>query len=240
MHSIATQSIQANISKVQGRLAESASAADRPLDAICLIGISKTQDIAAVRAAADGGLTHFGENYLQEALPKIVATRGLGLTWHYVGAIQANKTRDLAENFDWIHTVERLKVARRLSDQCPSGKVLNVCLQVNIDGDPNKSGVTPDAVDGLLQAASDLPNLQIRGLMTILDPQSDPAASYTRLQSLFANVRRPAPAVWDVLSMGMSSDYPAAIAAGATHVRVGTAIFGPRKPRKQTSSQPEG
>ena len=192
-----------------------------------------------MRTAASGGLMHFGENYLQEALPKIEATRTLGLTWHYVGAIQSNKTRDLAENFDWIHTVERLKVARRLNDQCPSGKVLNVCLQVNVDGDPNKSGVAPDAVDELLQAASDLPNLQIRGLMTILDPQSEPAASYQRLESLFAGVRRPVPAVWDTLSMGMSSDYPAAIAAGATHVRVGTAIFGPRKPRKHSNSQPE-
>ncbi len=239
MHSISTQSIQTNLSKVRGQLATSARAAGRPVAGICLIGISKTQDVTAVRAAAGGGLKHFGENYLQDALPKIEATRALGLTWHYVGAVQANKTRDLAENFDWIHTVERLKVARRLNDQCPPGKVLNVCLQVNIDGDPNKSGVAPDAVDDLLQAAGDLPNLQIRGLMTILDPQSEPAASYQRLQSLFAGLQSPAPAVWDVLSMGMSSDYPAAIAAGATHVRVGTAIFGPRKPRKQTSSQLE-
>ncbi len=232
MHSIATQSIQANIAKVRAQLAQAARASDRPVDEICLIGISKTQDTAAVRTAAEGGLKHFGENYLQEALPKIAATRALGLTWHYVGAIQSNKTRDLAENFDWIHTVERLKVARRLSDQCPPGKVLNVCLQVNVDGDPNKSGIAPDAVDDLLQAASDLPNLQIRGLMTILDPLSVPAASYRRLQTLFADLRSPAPAVWNALSMGMSSDYPAAIAAGATHVRVGTAIFGPRKPRK--------
>lgn len=199
--------------------------------------MTKTQSTDAVRAAAAAGLTDFGENYLQEALPKIEATRSLSLTWHYVGTIQSNKTRNLASCFDWIHTVERLQIARRLSQQCPAGKVLKLCLQVNVDGDPNKSGVAPEEVGALFEAAIGLPNLQIRGLMTILDPASEPVASYRRLQSLFCKLRQPVAGVWDTLSMGMSGDYAAAISAGATYVRIGTAIFGPRKPRQTASTR---
>lgn len=231
MHSISTQSIHDNIDHLTRQIATAAVAAGRQPSEVRLIAVSKTHSAEAVRAAAAAGLSDFGENYLQEALPKIEATRSLTLTWHYVGAIQSNKTRDLARHFDWIHTVERLKVARRLSEHCPSGKILQLCLQVNVDNDPNKSGVATDELDTLFAATVALPNLQIRGLMTILDPTSEPMASYQRLQTLFSKLRQPVTGVWDTLSMGMSGDYAAAIAAGATYVRIGTAIFGPRRPR---------
>lgn len=189
---------------------------------------SKTQTAGAVRSANAAGISHFGENYLQEAIEKVSDCADMPITWHFIGAIQGNKTRQVAEHFDWVHTVDRQKIAHRLNDQCPAGKRLNVCLQVNIDEDPNKAGVLPDQASGLLVSVRDLDNLNIRGLMTILHPQTDPADGYGRLSKLFQELGPHAQGQWDSLSMGMSGDCEAAIAAGATHVRVGTAIFGPR------------
>lgn len=220
-----------NLTSVRGQIAAAAAAASRDPASIKLLAVSKTQDIQAVQDALAAGQIDFGENYLQEAREKIVKLTGKGAVWHYIGAIQANKTRDLAQHFDWIHTLDREKIARRLNDQCPAGKRLNVCLQVNVDADPNKAGIAPADIASLLAATAGLENLRVRGLMTILDPRSEPLRSYNRLRELFADQVSAAGVEWDTLSMGMSGDFEAAIAAGATQVRVGTAIFGPRKLR---------
>ena len=220
-----------NLTSVREQIATAAAAAGRDPASIKLLAVSKTQDIQAVQDALTAGQIDFGENYLQEAREKIVKLTGKGAVWHYIGAIQANKTRDLAQHFDWIHTLDREKIARRLNDQCPAGKKLNVCLQVNVDADPNKAGIAPADIASLLAATAELENLRVRGLMTILDPRSEPLRSYNRLRELFADQVSTAGVEWDTLSMGMSGDFEAAIAAGATQVRVGTAIFGPRKLR---------
>lgn len=232
MQSISTTTdsndIARRVAAVEARICAAAQAAGRERPSVTLIAASKTQSTAAVQAAHAAGVAHFGENYLQEAIGKVSECAEMQITWHFIGAIQGNKTRQVAENFDWVHTVDREKIARRLNDQCPTGKRLNVCLQINIDEDPNKAGVLPDQASGLLDSVQGLDNLRIRGLMTILHPQTDPADGYGRLSRLFQELSPQAQGQWDSLSMGMSGDCEAAIAAGATHVRVGTAIFGPR------------
>ena len=195
-----------------------------------LLAVSKTKPAADIETAYAAGLTHFGENYLQEAVAKVQALAHLPLTWHFIGAVQSNKTRAIAENFHWVHTVDRAKIARRLSEQCPAGKTLNVCLQVNIDGDPAKAGVQPgDPIAKLLDEVANLSGLRVRGLMTILERAGDPLPSYRRVAALLEKLAARAPRPWDTLSMGMSNDYAQAIMAGATHVRIGTDIFGPRR-----------
>lgn len=203
-------------------------AAGRDPADIHLVAVSKTKPTAAIEEAYAAGLTDFGENYVQEATAKIRALAHLPLNWHFIGAIQSNKTRSIAENFQWVHTVDRSKIARRLSDQCPPGKILDACLQVNIDLDPAKAGVLPEHAAALLDEVARLPNLRVRGLMTILESAGDPLSSYQRLAALFADLAGHGQQSWDTLSMGMSRDYPQAIMAGATHVRIGTDIFGPR------------
>jgi len=222
------QSIALNIAAVRREIAAAAAACGRDPADIELVAVSKTQPAAAIRAAAAGGCRAFGENYPAEAAPKQDALEDLDVTWHYIGAIQSNKTRLIASRFAWVHTVSRTKIARRLSEHVPAGRRLNVCLQVNVDRDPNKAGVDPGDVAALLAEVGTLPNLQVRGLMTILHPASPPREGYGRLAELFHSLRDLAPAPWDTLSMGMSADYREAIAAGATHIRVGTAIFGER------------
>jgi len=225
-------SISENLARVRTGITEAAIAAGRDPSRITLIAVSKTKPAAAVVEALTAGQVHFGENYVQEAVAKIdeVAARAPQVTpiWHFIGAIQTNKTRDVAAHFHWVHTVSREKVARRLNDQRPDGPPLNVCLQVNVDGDPNKAGVPVQAAGELLARLEDLERLSLRGLMTILDPRTPPLEGYNRLRDCFENLAQRAPAGWDTLSMGMSGDYPAAIRAGATMVRVGTAIFGAR------------
>jgi len=223
-----SHSISKNAAATRARVAAAARAAGRDPATIHLVAVSKTMPATYVEAAYAAGLTEFAENYLQEAIGKIRALAHLPLTWHFIGKIQSNKTRPIAENFHWVHTVDRAKIARRLSDQCPPGRVLDVCLQVNIDQDPAKGGVMPAAAAKLLEEVSGLPDLRVRGLMTILDPDADPRSSYERLAALFRQLAPDAPTPWDTLSMGMSRDYPQAIMAGATHVRIGTDIFGPR------------
>ena len=226
------QSIKANLDTVQARITAACIVADRKPETVTLIAVSKTKPSSLVRAAAELGLEHFGENYLEEAVGKISETADLNLTWHFIGRIQSNKTRTIAEQFDWVHTLDRSKIARRLNEQCPAGKRLNVLLQINIDNDPAKAGVSADDAGQLLVELSRLPALRPRGLMTILSQQTDPGASYQSMAQLSARLATQLSGAqlhdWGTLSMGMSADLDAAIVAGATHIRIGTALFGAR------------
>lgn len=224
-------SIKANITKVLTQVSTAAQKYARDVGSIQIMAVSKTQNAAAVNAAAAAGLRHFGENYLQESLEKIAACSDQKLIWHFIGPIQSNKTRAIAEHFDWVHSVDREKILRRLSQQRPGDKTpLNVCLQVNISGEATKAGVTPEKLDELLLLAGELPQLRIRGLMAIPAPSDDFAeqkAACDALAALFAQARLKHPEL-DTLSMGMSADMEAAIAAGSNMLRIGTAIFGAR------------
>ncbi len=219
---------------VRGRLASAAGAAGRP--APVLLAVSKTQGAEAVRAAHAAGQRAFGENYVQEGVDKIEALADLrdDLEWHCIGPLQSNKTRPVAERFDWVQSVDRLKLAERLSDQRPADLApLNVCLQVNIDASPSKSGVAPADARALAEAVHRLPRLRLRGLMTIPDPAPDggaPHEAHRRARALFDELVA-AGLPLDTLSMGMSDDLDAAVAAGSTMVRVGSAIFGRRPAR---------
>lgn len=209
---------------------EACRSAGRSSREVTLIAVSKTRSPAEIAALADLGLSHFGENYLQEALPKLDALAGRALTWHFIGPLQSNKTREVAARFQWVHSVDRLKLARRLSDQRPDGlPPLEICLQVNIDHEDTKSGVSPAEVAALAHAVSELPRLRLRGLMAI--PRADAADgnrnAFRQLAMTLASLRSTIPGL-DTLSMGMSDDFPVAIEEGATHIRVGTALFGPR------------
>lgn len=228
-------SIPANLQLVQQALAAAAQAAGRDPHSVQLLAVSKTFGTDAVIDAADAGQKAFGENYLQEAVDKIAALQvlrpDLKLEWHFIGPLQSNKTRPAAEHFDWVHAVDRKKIAQRLSDQRPPDlPPLNICLQVNVSGEASKSGVTPAELPSLAQAVSQLPHVKLRGLMAIPEPaqteeeQRKPFAQLRQLQQELAALGIET----DTLSMGMSADMPAAIAEGATIVRIGTAIFGKR------------
>jgi pyridoxal phosphate enzyme (YggS family) len=225
------QKLPDRLQRVRQRIAAAAIACGRDPSAVTLIGVSKTQPATAVREAAEAGLADFGENYLQEALGKQEALADRALTWHFIGALQSNKTREVAGHFDWVHTVDREKIARRLAGQRPfHAPPLQVCLQVRLGQEDTKSGVDPPGLDALADAVAALPRLRLRGLMCIPPVEDDPARQrrwFAELRSLQERlVARGHPL--DVLSMGMSGDFELAIAEGATHVRVGTAIFGPR------------
>jgi pyridoxal phosphate enzyme (YggS family) len=225
--------IAANIQQVRERIARACAASQRPVQSVTLLTVSKTFSSEAVRAAFAAGERHFGENYVQEALDKIDALADLRsqIAWHLIGPLQSNKTREVARHFDWVHSVDRLKIAQRLSEQRPPDLPrLNICLQVNVSGEASKSGVAPDELAALAHAVSALPRLALRGLMSIPQPMDDPAqqaAPHRRLRELLAHLQQQGVAL-DTLSMGMSADLEAAIAEGATMVRVGTAIFGQR------------
>ncbi len=225
-------SIRENLEKLSLRIAAACEDCGRDPAEVTLIGVSKTKPAADVEAAADLGLRDFGENYVDEAVKKITAVNAPDLTWHFIGRIQSNKTRAIAEHFDWVHTVERARIANRLDSQRAGRAPLSVLIQINADDDPNKAGVAPDAVMALAEEIKSLPNLRLRGLMTILSQQTDPGSGYKSVAQLFHQIgdaleptHRPH---WDTLSMGMTADFEHAIAAGATHVRVGTALFGAR------------
>ena len=228
-------SISARLDHVRQAIAAAARAAARPPESVWLIAVSKTFGPDAVIAAADAGQRMFGENYLQEALDKKLAVAAarpdLALEWHFIGPIQSNKTRPIAENFDWVHAVDREKIAQRLSDQRPAHLLpLQICLQVNVSGEDSKSGISPAELLPLARAVSAMPHLQLRGLMAIPEPTEDAEhqrAPFIQLRQLAQQLRE-AGIQTDTLSMGMSSDMAAAIAEGATMVRVGTAIFGQR------------
>ncbi|KAB2929685.1 MAG: YggS family pyridoxal phosphate-dependent enzyme [Candidatus Contendobacter sp.] len=217
---------------VRDRLRAAERRFQRPSDAVRLLAVSKTQPAAAVAAMAAAGQTCFGENYVREALDKMAELTALALEWHFIGPIQANKTRPIAERFAWVHSVDRLKIAERLSAQRPESlPPLNVCLQVNIDREPTKHGLDPMEVGEIGIAVVALPRLRLRGLMAIPAPAADFAAqrqAFARLRILQEQLAAAGLAL-DTLSMGMSDDLEAAIAEGATLVRVGTALFGPRR-----------
>jgi PLP dependent protein len=221
-----------NLQSVHQRIAAACALAQRPVNEVTLLAVSKTFGPDAVREAHACGQMAFGENYIQEAVEKIEMLRDLPLQWHCIGPIQSNKTRLVAAHFAWAHTVDRLKTAQRLSEQRPASMPpLQVCLQVNIDGGSTKSGVAPQDVLALAREVAALPGLQLRGLMTIPEPAADFAAQkavHQRTRALFDELRREGLAI-DTLSMGMTADLEAAIAAGSTMVRIGTAIFGGRK-----------
>ncbi len=220
-----------NLALISDLLAVTAREAGRDPDTVNLLAVSKKQPLDKILAAAAAGQRNFGENFVQEGLEKIQATAAEGLTWHFIGHLQSNKTRAVAENFDWVHTIDKLKIATRLSNQRPpEHPPLNVCLQVNVDEEESKSGVSVDALPELAAACSELPNLRLRGLMCLPAIRQD----FEAQREPFAKLRELAEALgrsgitMDTLSMGMSDDFRAAIFEGATIVRIGTALFGER------------
>ncbi|MBJ7314117.1 YggS family pyridoxal phosphate-dependent enzyme [Rugamonas sp. CCM 8940] len=235
--------IAQNLQAIASTIVATAREAGRGADSVRLLAVSKTFGAEAVLEAVRAGQRAFGENYLQESLDKIVAVRaGLAaqpaeqaaaaaLEWHFIGPIQSNKTRPIAEHFDWVHTVEREKIAQRLSEQRPDGMApLNICLQVNISGEASKSGVAPAELAELARRVAALPKLRLRGLMAIPEPSEDYSAqraAFAQLRQLYEQLRADGLAL-DTLSMGMSADLRAAVVEGATIVRVGSAIFGAR------------
>ena len=217
-----------NIGQVRQRIRAAADAVQRDASSIHLLAVSKTKPAQAVREAYAAGMCDFGENYLQEALGKQAELTDLPLSWHFIGPIQSNKTRAIAEHFAWVHSVDRLKIAQRLSEQRPADlPPLNICIQVNVSGEASKSGCTPADLPALATAISALPRLKLRGLMAIPEPTEDRAeqdAAFATVRDLQASLNL----ALDTLSMGMSHDLESAIAQGATWVRIGTALFGAR------------
>ncbi len=219
------------VNQVRNRIRQAAAAAGRDPASVTLVAVTKTQTAESIRAAAMAGVTDFGESYLQEASAKMPLLADLPLCWHFIGGIQSNKTRAIAERFDWVHSVDRLSIARRLSEQRPyHARPLNLCIQVELVPEPNKGGVRPEETGALAAAAAALPRVHLRGLMCVPPPQPDAAAE----RALFARLRRLKEELnanglkLDTLSMGMSGDFESAIAEGATLVRIGTALFGSR------------
>lgn len=226
-----TQNLAENLRNVRARLARAAAGCGRNVDSVTLLAVSKSQPPESVAALADLGQAHFGENYLQEALPKLEQLATRRLTWHFIGQLQSNKTRPVAEHFDWVHTVDRLRIAERLSAQRPfHAAPLKVCVQVHIGGEASKGGAEPEAVAELVAAVRTLPRLELRGLMCLPPPEEEPARQRAWLGQLRELRDRvdPGRALLPDLSMGMSADLESAVAEGSTVVRVGTALFGPR------------
>ena len=229
--------ILSNLQATREAVAKATIEAHRAVSDVHLLAVSKTFPAESIREAYQGGQRAFGENYLQEALDKMALLNDLPLEWHFIGPIQSNKTRPIAENFAWVHGVDRLKVAQRLSEQRPANlPLLNICLQVNVSGEESKSGVAMDEAAQLAQEISCLPHLKLRGLMSIPAPASDETeqrVAFAKMRVLLAQLNERSMSL-DTLSMGMSHDFPAAIKEGATIVRVGTAIFGVREYGEKT------
>ncbi|WP_346838472.1 YggS family pyridoxal phosphate-dependent enzyme [Microbulbifer sp. SAOS-129_SWC] len=228
------EDITENLNRVRERIVTACAESGRDPQSVTLLAVSKTRPAGDLRVACAAGQRDFGENYLQEALEKQAQLSDLPIVWHFIGPLQSNKTRAVAEHFDWMHSVDRLKIAQRLSAQRPAGLApLNICLQVNIDAEQSKSGAPPAEVAALAQAVAALPNLRLRGLMAIPAPRPDPALQcqpFERMAALLQDLREQLPEQpLDTLSMGMSADMAAAIAGGATIVRIGTDIFGARQ-----------
>lgn len=240
--------IPTHLAQVNQRIRRALQQCGRPADGARLLAVSKTRPAADLRVAFAQGQRCFGENYLQEALEKQQQLKDLAIEWHFIGPVQSNKTRAIAENFDWVHSVDRAKIAVRLNDQRPPHlPALNICLQVNLDGEPSKSGVLLAELDTLLAGLEQLPRVRVRGFMAIPAPRDDfeqqrqallPLAAKLQQLQTDALICQQHPQL-DTLSMGMSGDLEAAIAAGATLVRVGTDIFGARPPAAGAASQPE-
>ena len=234
MQQSSTDPVAQRVAHLNERVRAACVACGRDTRTVCVLAVSKTHPPDAVRQAHAAGLCDFGENSVQEALAKMDSLHDVRnqLRWHFIGPLQSNKTRVVAENFDWVHSVDRLKIAQRLSEQRPRGlPALNVCLQLNISGEASKSGMTPEEVLSIAPVVAQLPGLRLRGLMAIPQPEQDPQAQrlpHRRLRELWEAVRAAGVAL-DTLSMGMSADVEAAIAEGSTCIRVGTALFGQRE-----------
>jgi pyridoxal phosphate enzyme (YggS family) len=228
---IGPQNLTACVNQVRSRISHAALAAGRDPAAVTLVAVTKGKSAETIHQAATAGVTDFGENYLKEALPKMEQLGGLGLNWHYIGQIQSNKTRSIAQAFSWVHSLDRLGVAQRLSEQRPfHAPPLRVCLQVALISEPAKGGVSPALLPQLAASVAQLPRLELRGLMCIPPPTEDVSA----MRAMFARLRQLKDELnakglkLDTLSMGMSADFESAIAEGATMVRIGTALFGAR------------
>lgn len=228
---IGPQNLTLHVTHVRSRIRSAAIAAGRDPESVALVAVTKAKSAESMRLAATAGVTDFGENYLQEAVAKMDQLADLKLQWHFIGGIQSNKTRTIAERFDWVQSVDRLSVARRLSEQRPyHAPPLNVCIQVALVPEPTKGGVLPEDLPDLARAVAELPRLRLRGLMSVPPPQPDDAAAravFARLRAALADLNARGLKL-DTLSMGMSGDFEAAIAEGATLVRIGTALFGSR------------
>jgi pyridoxal phosphate enzyme (YggS family) len=224
--------IAENFQHVRQLINQAAQRAYRRPEEITLLAVSKTRSSDELRLLHQQGQKHFGENYLQESLDKISALADLDIIWHFIGPIQSNKTRPIAEQFDWVHSVDRLKIAQRLSEQRPASlPPLNICLQINISREASKAGCLPNEAEALLNEISKLPNLNVRGLMAIPAATNDTGiqrSALAEMQTLFKHLKKQYPGL-DTLSMGMSGDMQIAIQEGATMVRIGTALFGPRQ-----------
>ncbi len=224
-------SIAENITRTLTRIREAESRFQRPLNSVSLLAVSKTRPQEELRAAWAAGLRDFGENYLQDALVKIEQLADLDICWHFIGPLQSNKTRSVAEHFHWVHSVDRIKIARRLNEQRPADMPpLNLCIQINISDEARKSGIRPEQAEALVKEIRELDRIRLRGLMAIPQAGMDEAGqqqTFAELRTLYESLRQQAPEM-DTLSMGMSQDMDAAVAEGATIVRIGTAIFGPR------------
>jgi pyridoxal phosphate enzyme (YggS family) len=225
------QNYSESIRSTQASIAAACAAARRSVDSVTLLAVSKGQSAAAIDSAARSGVEHFGENFLQESLPKIEALTGRELVWHFIGRLQANKTRPVAEHFQWVHGVDRLKIAERLSAQRPfHAPPLNVCLQLHVGGEASKGGVDAADMPALARQVRELPQLRLRGLMCMPPAEADPARQrqwFRECRQVFDYLNEHGHGL-DTLSMGTSADFPSAIHEGATLVRIGTAIFGPR------------
>ena len=227
------ESISANLAKIRTKINDTAYACQRDPKNITLLAVSKTKPVSDIISAYQSGQRDFGENYVQEGVDKIHDLKAYSdILWHYIGPLQSNKSKLVAENFDWIHSLDRFKIAKRLNDQRPSSlPPLNVCLQINIDDDENKSGLHPSEAGELSKRVHDLPNLCLRGLMTIpkaMQNSSELKDSFSKMKVLYDSLKAQCETV-DTLSMGMSSDMELAISEGSTMVRIGTAIFGHRE-----------
>ena len=228
---IGPQNSTLHVNYVRSRIRQAAEAAGRDPATVTLVAVTKAQTAETMRLAATAGVTDFGENYFQEASAKMDQLADLTLRWHFVGGIQSNKTRAIAERFDWVHSIDRLSIARRLSEQRPfHAPPLNLCIQVELVPEPNKGGIEPGEVGPLAAAAAELPRVRLRGLMCVPPPQPNASAAravFARLRTLLEELNASGHKL-DTLSMGMSGDFESAIAEGATLVRIGTALFGSR------------
>ena len=225
-------SLESRIRLVNERVNAACIDSGRSPNSVTLLAVSKTKPIEMLREAARHGLKQFGENYADEAKEKIQQRPALKSEWHFIGRIQSNKTQSIAQHFAWIHTVDRIKVAKRLASHCPENKILQILLQVNVDSDENKGGIEAGKIDELIKYVLSKPNLNLRGLMTILSRETDPQKGYSKLRDLFNHLQETYAQEfhnWDTLSMGMSNDLEVAVNCGATIVRVGTDIFGSRE-----------
>jgi len=228
---IGPQNLAVHVNHVRSRIRHAASGAGRDPDSVTLIAVSKSKPAESLREVATAGVTDFGENYLQEAILKLDELADLPLHWHFIGGLQSNKTRAVAERFHWVHSIDRFSVARRLSEQRPfHATPLNLCIQVAVVPEPTKGGVDPRSLSELAAKTADLPRVRLRGLMCVPPPQPTVAAEravFALLRELKERLNSEGHSL-DTLSMGMSSDFESAIAEGATHVRIGTALFGSR------------